>query len=358
MAFLLEGHEEEIEYVYPFICGLCGFGSSNIDLFHNHFLKHSDNVPSSVFHQCELENTIYNDTDVSLNIGSYCCKTCSHTFPTVCHLLKHLEDDSNTDKYIMDLQTKTAYPLTSQCTSVLTHSSDNSKYSSNRSLSGKWSSSLEMTRKHSLSPERNDIDIRSESRGGKYKPKQITEPRLDLHSFEELLHQVENQQKAANNINIHNMEYSDDTGAYDDEDNSEVVSLLPETIVAKPAVKSKKRVSVKTPGSRRSKRGEWFSCKFCGMCFRRENKKIEHEKEHETVEGNLKYVPEKLCTCELCGCVMLKLKVHLHYCPFKEGQRRPRAKTGEPKKTKDQTIISCPYCSKNMKKYILSVSTY
>ncbi|XP_060599019.1 zinc finger protein 208-like isoform X2 [Ruditapes philippinarum] len=356
MAFLLDSHQEEIEYVYPFICGFCGYGSSSIDVFHHHFETHSENIPSSVFHRCEQDDTVYNDTELSLNIGSYCCKTCNHAFPTVCFLLKHLEDDSNTDKYIMDLQTKTAYPLTSLCTSVLSHSFDdeNSSYfASKKSLSGKWSSSPKMSKNHV--PNRNGANTKSPSRGGKCGPKQTSENGLEIHSMDEILQQVENQQRAAINSNM-GQGYGGVAQSYDDNDNDDgdtsVVSLIPETILTKPSIKRKKTSGAKTP--KRSKRGEWFSCKFCRMSFRYEHKKIDHEKEHDTVEGNHKYTPDKLCTCELCGCVMLKLKVHLHICPLKDRHRRPRAKSGEPKKDKDQTLVSCPYCSRVLKKYMLS----
>ncbi|XP_053374692.1 zinc finger protein 28-like [Mercenaria mercenaria] len=366
MAFLLEAQEQKIEYVYPFICGLCGFGSSNIDIFHHHFETHGELVPSSVFHLCELENTRDDEAESELNIGSYCCKTCNHTFPTVCHLQKHLDEDSSSDKYIMDLQTKTAYPLTSQCASVLSHSflSESNLWKDqinpiDKSLSGKWSSNTKNTR--NASPKKNVKYVRARSSGGKSGPKQTPEKRLDLHSFQELLHEAQLNQKAANNVysTIEDIDYSndydDDDDDDDDDDNSNVVSLIQEVTVGQhTSKKSKTKKTSKHTREPRTKLGEWINCKYCGLSFRKQTQRSEHEEEHKTVEGNLKYAAEKLCTCEKCGCVMLKLKLHLHACLFSKRIRRPRAKDGEPKKTRDVTITPCPYCDKKVKKYFLS----
>lgn len=324
MSFELDTHEQTVEYVYPFICGLCGYSSSNIDLFHHHFETHGDTVPSSVFHLCEMDNMRNDESESCINVGSFSCKACSHTFPTICNLIHHMDNDPNTQQYIMDLKSKVAYPLTKDYAQVYTHN-----FPAKRKQKKK-----QETKKN-----------RNQSRGGKSGPKQIS-PAQGSNSFDQPFFQAESKQKLASDVysTVNALDFYND-----DDDNSD----------KEPSGETENSTIDNSEGRARTTREKktWLACKYCGLSVSKRKIK-QHEKEHLTYEGNLKYSQQNMCRCEQCDYVMLNESSARHICELLKplSARRTRAKRGEPKKGLDQTLTPCPTCNRLFKRYFLLVS--
>ncbi|XP_045168967.2 zinc finger protein 180-like [Mercenaria mercenaria] len=105
----------------PFVCGLCMSGFNNIDLFHTHFKKHCDTVKKECFHACDLkELPMVPRQEVlvgsDLQTGTFTCMGCSHAFPTICQLHKHLSAGSvTTGSYVVDIKSSSAFPTLNEC---------------------------------------------------------------------------------------------------------------------------------------------------------------------------------------------------------------------------------------------------
>lgn len=98
---------------FPFVCGLCEASFNNIDKFHHHFNKHSNEISHKSFHRCNNKGLIKNKG--LLNVGSYICSVCCHTFPTICHLHDHICADHNESSYVVDIKKQTGFPQLGTC---------------------------------------------------------------------------------------------------------------------------------------------------------------------------------------------------------------------------------------------------